>query len=623
MLKILSGKTKYFRYWKRALTLVWNAAPVYTCVWTIFLILQGILPVLAVYLTKYVIDSIVAAKNNAGNWTYINEAIFYLVLMGAVLLLTEIVKNLNSWIRTAQAESVGDLLSDKIHKQAANLDYACYESAEYHDLLERAKGDSSSKPLALLESIGAVIQNFITVTAFAFILVTYGWWLPFVLLIGTLPALYITLYTDRHYHRWWKSTSDDRRWANYYDAMLTHSDAAAEMRLFGLSKHFRGLYQTIRSRLRNEKLKFLKTQGIGKVIAGTFSLITAVGAIGWMAVSVLYNLATLGDLGVFYQIFSRGQSLMGSLLGNVGSTANNSLYLESLFTFLDLKSEVKSPNDPQPIFTEIREGVNFKSVTFCYPDSKTPALKDFHLFIPAGRVVALVGINGAGKSTLIKLLSRFYDPNEGSIEIDGVDIRRFDLNELRQKISVLFQFPMHYHSLASENIALGNVEKIDAQEEIINASDHAGAHEFIMRLPKKYDTLLGKWFVNGTELSGGEWQRLALARAYFKKAEIVVLDEPTSFMDSWSEADWFKRFRKMALGKTGIVITHRFTIAMRANIIHVIDKGKIIESGTHIELLDKDGFYAQSWKTQMQTTEEFEPNLEKSVANNKDSNIFS
>ncbi|MEZ5428760.1 MAG: ABC transporter ATP-binding protein [Pyrinomonadaceae bacterium] len=622
MLKNLQEKTKYFKYWKRAFGLVWRSAPTHTSFWALFLILQGILPVLTVYLTKLVIDGIVAAKNSGGDWPRVSRAIFYLALMGLVLLVTEAVKQLSAWVRTAQAESVSDHLADKIHKQAAELDFAYYESAEYHDLMEQARGDSSSKPLALLESIGAVVQNIITVVAFAGILITYGWWLPLVLLAGTLPALYVTLRTDRIYHRWWKSKSDDRRWANYYDAMLTHSNAAAEMRLFGLSKYFRTLYQAKRSGLREEKLKHLRRQGIGKLLAGSFALLAAVGAIGWMAVRVLYNLASLGDLGVFYQIFSRGQTLMGALLGNVGSTANNSLYLENLFTFLDLGSKVVSPADPHPIFSTIEKGINFKSVTFCYPDSTAPALSDFNLFIPADGVVALVGVNGAGKSTLIKLLSRFYDPTEGAIEIDGVDLRRFDVRELRQKLSVLFQFPMHYHSPAGENIALGNVEKPVDDKEVTTAARRAGAHDFIMRLPEQYRTLLGKWFVNGTELSGGEWQRLALARAYYRQAPVVVLDEPTSFMDSWSEADWFDRFRRMVSGKTGIVITHRFTIAMRADVIHVIDGGQVLESGTHRELLKKDGFYADSWKKQMQAAGEFEPRMDNHPPNAGDSKIF-
>ncbi len=609
-------------YWKRTFLLIWEASPKFTFVWTILLIFQGVLPGITVYLTKYVIDSIVAAKNSNGDWAFISSALGFLILMGAALLLTEILQNLSAWIRTAQAESVSDHLTNKIHRQAAELDLAFYESPEYHDLMERARGDSSSKPLALLESTGAILQNTITVLAMAVLLVNYGWWLPLLLLLGTLPSLYVALRADRIYHRWWKSTSNERRWATYYDAMLTHSEAATEMRLFDLSGHFRNLYQAIRSRLRKEKLQHLRRQSYGRVGASLIALITAVGAIGWMGMRVLYNLATLGDLGVFYQIFSRGQSLMGALLGNVGKAVNNSLYLENLFAFLDLKPRIVSPANPHPIFSKIEQGINFKDITFYYPDSNTAALKNFDLFVPVGRVVALVGVNGAGKSTLIKLLNRFYDPTEGIIEIDGVDIRQFEIKELRRKMSVLFQFPMHYHARARENIALGDIRKKAETGEIETAARRAGAHDFITRLPERYETLLGKWFVSGTELSGGEWQRLALARAYFRRAELVILDEPTSFMDSWAEIDWFDRFREMVYRQTAIIITHRFTIAMRADIIHVIDEGRIIESGTHRELLEMNGFYARSWKAQMQTAGEFQNKAARAGMNNDNSDVY-
>lgn len=600
----------YSRYWKRALLLVWEASPGYTTGWAILLLFQGMLPVLLAYLTKFAIDSVVAAKNAGGDWQYIAEALWYLGTLVSLLLLIEISQSLATWLRTGQAETFGDFLADKIHKKASEIDLAFYESPEYHNLLEQTRGDSSSKPLALLESLGSVVQSSISVVGLGVLLFAYAWWLPLVLLLGAFPAFCITLYSDRQYHRWWKSTADDRRWSAYYDAMLTHANAATDLRLFDLGTHFRTAYQAIRTRLRNEKLRRLRRQNYGKVLASSIALFTAVGTSAWMAIKVLYNQASLGDLGVFYQVFYRGQGSMSMLLQGVGKAFNSSLYLENLFAFLDLQPEIISSNNPSPPLPVLKKGIGFNSVTFSYPGSPTPVIEDFNLFIPAGSVVALVGINGAGKSTLVKLLNRFYDPTNGSIEFDDIDLRKFDPTQLRRMMSVLSQFPMQYHALAKENIALGDLRNDGDEETVVAAARGAGAHSFINRLPDKYDTLLGKWFVNGTELSGGEWQRLALARAYFRKAPIVILDEPTSFMDPWSEADWFKRFREIVDGQSGIVITHRFTIAMRADIIHVINQGKIIESGTHRELLQQDGFYATSWKSQTETTKETHPRIE-------------
>lgn len=597
--KKIADAFRPLRFWKRALSLVWEASSRYTVWWAVLLVIQGILPVMVAYTTKHAIDGAVVAKNSNGDWDRIVQALGLLAIVGFVLLLVDVFQHIGAWVRTAQAETFGDYLADKIHQKAAEIDLSYYESSAYHDLMEQARGDSNSKPLALLESIGGVVQSSISLIGMGALLLSYGWWVPVVLLLGSFPALYISVYTDRQYHQWWKSKADDRRWTAYYDAMLTHSNAAMEARLFDLNGHFRSLYQRIRTKLRSEKLYHLRRQGNGRVIASFLAILTAGGTFGWMAVRVLYNLATLGDLGVFYQIFSRGQGLMASFLQGVAKTFSNSLYLENLFAFLDLHPKIVSDDDPHPAIRSLAKGINFNSVTFRYPDSDKAAIKDLNLFIPAGSVVALVGVNGAGKSTLIKLLSRFYDTTEGSIELDGVDLRRFDVKELRRMMSVLFQFPMQFHAMAKDNIALGDLAKEETDEAVFSAARRAGAHNFIMKLPKRYETLLGKWFVSGEELSGGEWQRLALARAYYRRAPIVVLDEPTSFMDSWSEVDWFDRFREMTAGQTGIVMTHRFTIAMRADMIHVIDDGKIIESGTHFELVERNGFYAESWNAQM------------------------
>ena len=593
--------------------MVWEASPAYTTGWAVLLLFQGLLPVLLAYLTKFAIDGVVAAKDANGEWQQVTKALWILGLMGIMLLLAEVFQHASAWMRTAQAEKFGDFLADRIHAKASEIDLAFYESPEYHNLLEQTRGDSSSKPLVLLESLGSVMQNSISIVGLGALLLTYAWWLPLILIFGAFPSLWIIMHSDKKYHRWWKSTADDRRWTAYYDAMLTHANAATEMRLFDLSLHFRTMYQSIRGRLRHEKLLRLRKQGYGKILAASIALITAVGTSVWMAIKVLYNHATLGDLGVFYQVFSRGQGSMSALLQGVGKALNSSLYLENLFAFLDLQPKIISDDDPHSPFTSLKKGISFSSVTFSYPGSAIPVIDELNLFIPAGSVAALVGVNGAGKSTLIKLLNRFYDPTGGSIEFDGIDLRRFDTRQLRRMMSVLSQFPMQYHALARENIALGDLENNGLEEDIIAAARGAGAHGFITKLPEHYNTLLGKWFVNGAELSGGEWQRLALARAYFRQAPVVILDEPTSFMDPWSEADWFDRFREMVDGKSGIVITHRFTIAMRADIIHVIDQGKIIESGSHRELLERDGFYATSWKVQMQTAKENQLPIEPSV----------
>ena len=372
--------------------------------------------------------------------------------------------------------------------------------------------------------------------------------------------------------------------------------------MFDLGAYFQLAYQGLRRRLRTEHLKLLKNQSLARLNAGVATLLITGAAMAWMVWQAIQGLATLGDLALFYQAFQPGQSLMRTLLGNAGQIYANSLFLGNLFEFLGLEPHVVSPPQPVSAPSAIKEGIRFEQITFRYPGSERVALQDFNLTVPAGQVVAIVGANGAGKSTLVKLLCRFYDPEAGQITFDGINIRDISLKELRRLITVLFQWPVPYHATAGQNIALGDVQAAPSAAEIAAAARGAGAHEVIARLPRGYDTLLGKWFANGTELSGGEWQRIALARAFLRRAQIVVLDEPTSFMDSWAEAEWLARFRALVHGRTALIITHRFTTAMRADVIHVMQNGRVVESGRHDDLLAQDGFYAQSWRAQTQTS---------------------
>jgi len=586
------------RLWERSFSLIWSSVPGYTAAWAILLIVQGLLPGATVYFSKLAIDSFVASKNSR-SFVDLEHTVWLFALTGITLLAADSLRYVTDWVRSAQAEHFSDTLKSLVHSKAVEVDFEFYDSPEYHDLKEQAGGESQSKPLALLENFGTVAQSSITLISFAALLTVYGWAVPILLVVGSLPSLLISLAFDRRYFRWWRKTTTERRWLFYYDGMLSHSDAAAEIRLFEIGQKFSDAYQRIRKTLRLEKLKHLREQTSGKIAANFLALATGTVAMGWIALRVYNNTASFGDLAVFYQVFSRGQSIILAFLGAVGKTFSDTLYLDSLFAFLDLKASVVSPAKPVPFPTEIVSGIRFTNVTFSYPGTDSPAIADFDLFVPAGTQVAIVGENGAGKSTLIKLLCRFYDPNSGSIQIDGIDIREFDVKDLRRNISVLFQFPLHFQDTVEGNISLGHEREIPDPTEVETAAELAGADSFIEELPSKYRTLLGRWFEAGCELSGGEWQKIALARAYFRKSPILVLDEPTSFMDSWGEADWYERFSSLAKDRTGLVITHRFTIAMRADIIHVLSDSRLVESGTHKELVDMDGFYASSWKSQM------------------------
>jgi ATP-binding cassette, subfamily B, bacterial len=594
----LSDALAKIGYWPRTIRMIWAAAPNWTVAWAVLLIFQGLLPLAAVYLTKLLVDSLVIAAKSGGDWTHVRPALVLVSLTIVVMLLTEVSQSASELVRTAQSELVQDYIKGLVHEQSGLMDLSVHESAEYQDRLDRARTEAASRPLALLESAGSLVQNSLTLVAMTAVLAPFGLFLPLLLLASTVPAFVVVLLYDRRYHEWWLRNTSERRWAQYYDLLLTHSGIAAELRLFGLVAHFQSGYQVIRKRLRTERLTQIVKQGRAKVGASALAQLVSGLALAWMIWRALLGSVTLGDLALFYQAFNRGQGLLRSLLGNVGQIYSNSLFLENLFGFLDMRPKVTDPLQPTPALTKLKKGIEFRQVTFRYPGSKRPALQDFNLSIPAGKVVAIVGANGAGKTTLVKMLCRFYDPEFGHIELDGTDVREFSLDHLRRMITVLFQFPVNYQATASQSIAIGDLEAHPGKPEIEAAAQSAGAHELITRLPNGYDTQLGRTFMNGEELSGGEWHRIATARTYLRRSPIILLDEPTSMMDSWSEADWFARFRELAHGQTAVVITHRFSIAIRADVIHVMHDGKIVESGSHQELLDRKGLYAQSWTSQ-------------------------
>jgi ATP-binding cassette subfamily B protein len=338
---------------------------------------------------------------------------------------------------------------------------------------------------------------------------------------------------------------------------------------------------------------------VGELVAQTIALAAVGATIVWMLWRLAQGLLSLGDLTLFYQAFNRGQSAMNTLMGSLNQVYRNSLFLEDLFTFLDQRPHLTAPAHPARLPPAMCDALRFEHVTFCYPGSDRPALQDFDLTVPAGQIVAIVGANGAGKTTLVKLLCRFYDPQQGRVTLDGIDLRQTASADLWPLITVLFQQPVQYHETAAQNIAFGNIHANVSRAEIEAAAYAAGADVPIQRLPHGYDAMLSKWF-GKTELSVGEWQRVALARAFLRQASIVVLDEPTSAMDSWAEAEWMARFRQLVMGRAAIIITHRFTIAMQADIIYVMDAGRVIEAGSHETLLALNGRYAQSWHTQMQ-----------------------
>jgi ATP-binding cassette subfamily B protein len=505
-------------------------------------------------------------------------------------------------IRTAQSEQVRDHISALIHQKSTALDLGFYETPEYHDRLHRARTDGATRPLALLENTGNLLQSGVTLGAMAAVLVQYGFWLPVALLISTLPAFYVALHYTMRQHDWRQRVTALERRTWYYDWLLTARETAAELRLYQRAPQYQSEYQTLRRRVRDDQLRLTREQTVAEVGAGALTFLTTGGVLAWMLWRALRHQVTLGDVALFWQAFSLGKGLARSLLDNAGQMYSNSLFLGNLFDFLALKPTIVDPPRPRPVPAPLREGIRFHGVTFHYPGSARATLSEVEVTFPAGRIAAIVGANGAGKSTLVKLLCRFYDPESGRITLDRIDLRDLSLASLHQSMSVLFQQPVHYSTTVAENIGIGAIGGPAGAVEIDRAARLSGADVPVARMRDGYATQLGGWF-GGAELSGGEWQRIALARTLLRQAPIIVLDEPTSAMDSWAEAAWLEGFRAYAAGRVAVIITHRFTTAMHAHVIHVMEEGRIVESGSHGELVAKGGRYAESWLAQTRAQE--------------------
>jgi ATP-binding cassette subfamily B protein len=575
---------------RRALALIWRSAKWWTIAWAILLIIQGLIPASQALLLRSLVNGFVASRH----WAVILPPALGIV---GIWVLAQLLSSALTWVRAVQAEQVQDEVHRLIHDHALRLDLAFFDRSESYDQLYRAQVDAISQPLQLLENFGGLVQNGMSFLALAAILWSYAAWLPILMVLTAAPGLLLVARHILKEHRWHLEHTVEERRARYMDWLITDQSAAAELRLFNLGTFHRNAFEILRTSLREGKLRLVR-KGAGIELGG--GLLAWAGSfvgLGWVLRQTILGKIKLGGLLLCFQAFQQCQSLLRSMLTGAGKVYKSLLFVDNLEEFLKVEPEHR-PGQPGEHSLPVKNSIRFEHVSFSYPGGYNRALDGFNLEIPSGKITALVGHNGAGKSTLVKLLCRFYDPNEGRILIDGVDLRAFDQETLRSGIAVLFQEPVHYHASVHENIAFGDVTRLRDQARAREAAHYAGALEPIVRLDAGFETVLGKWFGH-TELSGGEWQRIALARAFFRQASLVILDEPTSAMDSWAEQDWLARFRALADGKTALMITHRFTTAMHADIIHVMDMGRVIESGTHAQLIALGQEYATSWAAQM------------------------
>ncbi len=581
-----------------ALALIWRGGRRWAALTLVLTVVQGLLPLVALYLLKLLVDAVEQAVAGEAVAAFFAPVGWLVALAGAVALLGVMLQAAQTYVGEVLAEHLADYMMHGLHTKSSEVDLEYYENSEYHDTLHLAQQRAPNRPRMILDSVGQIVQNGISMLAMAGLLFFFHWSVPLVLLVASLPGLLVRLKFADTIYRWYHDAAPRERLARYYNQVLTRPEHAKELRLFNLGGLFTGRYLGVREQLRAEQLGIAKRRTIAELVAQGSGTVAVFGTLLFIAYRTVQGMITLGDLVMYFQAFQRGQTFLRQMLRSLADLYGNNLFLSAFLDFLAFKPRIAEPPEPVPVPSPMRRGIELDAVTFHYPGTERKALDGVTMELKPGETVALVGENGAGKTTLVKLLCRLYEPTGGTIRIDGVDLRHMRAADLRREISVVFQDYNRYEMTARENIWFGDT-RLDAEDDaVVAAARLAGVDDVLSHLPAGYDTTLGRRFKDGEELSIGQWQKVALARAFLRRSQITILDEPTSALDAQTEVEVIERFRELAAGRTAILISHRLSTVKMADRIYAMSAGRIVEAGSHDELMRLGGTYARLFESQ-------------------------
>ena len=574
----------------KAFGLVWASSKGMTIVMVILTLGFALLPPAQAWLGKLIVDQVVALINiNSDPMAGLQTMLPLLGIEFGLIALGAIGSQGRSLAEHVLNSKLNLHINSQIIRKALDLDLVYFEQAEFYDKLQNARREADWRALRIVTGSFGLIQSTITLISFAVLLIRFSPWLTLILFGATLPSFLAQERFARLSFRMLSWRAPERRKMSYYEHLLTVDSYVKEIKLFGVGDNLLNRYGTMFNKFFKEDTDLAVKRSAASIGLGLLSSLSYYGAYSWIVLRTVAQSITLGDMTLYLSVFRQSQGTFAALFGGVAELYENSLFMSNLFAFLDLKPQMAPSADAHPVPTHLKQGIEFRNVSFQYPGRKEYALRNVNLKIRPGEKIALVGTNGAGKTTLIKLLTRLYDPTEGQIMLDGIDLRDYDLPQWRNKIGVIFQDFVRYHLTANENIGLGQVEALEDHTRIIQAAEKGGADAIVRELPEGYETMLGKWFKDGHDLSGGEWQKVALSRAFMRDAELLVLDEPTASLDAQQEYQIFQRFRELTADKMAILISHRFSTVRMADRIAVISDGTIAELGSHEELMAIEG----------------------------------